>query len=273
MKYFISTIAILLVSFTSVLGQHKLTRGEVYDFDIGDIFHYRLSGNVQFGLRTIHRHIILSKEYTQNLDGVLYTIEKSGYNVTPDYPNDFIYKFFTDTITLSYSTLNIPIHQPADSIEEVDTIIYSTELLCSDTVYCYNMTNDGAFYNRYYKYGKGLGRTYYKKEAYTPDEIKLVYFKKGNNECGIKDVLGIDDFGDLGGISVFPNPTSSHIWIQVTNEPIEAIYLLDLTGNVILMEMVNSIQYRLDLGFIKPGVYLLKATTNSGEKLAKILLQ
>jgi len=98
--------------------------------------------------------------------------------------------------------------------------------------------------------------------------------KKGGQNCGKKDILGIDNFDPTQlGISVYPNPVLDHIFIESQNEQIEHILLLDLAGKVVVRNNIQTNSYRLDLGFIKPGIYILRVTSDYGEKSVKIILQ
>jgi len=272
MKHFIPTIAILLVSFTSVLGQHKLTRGEVYDFDIGDIFHHRWEYG-QGHPPNAKRYTVIDKEYTPGIDTMKYLVYMSEYSTQyGDTFEDLIYTFIEDTISWIYTHLDSMIFDYPDSIPYVDSMVYYTDLMCMDTVYGINFR--GFEKNDYVEYGKGLGQTFYENAGIVTDSRYLFYFKKGDRECGTKDVTGIGDSETTySDIIVFPNPASNNLLVTLLHDQINSVYLLDLAGKTVWMDNVQTNSYWLDLGLIEPGIYILKATTENGEETAKIIIQ
>jgi len=180
MKHLIPTLTlvILLVSFTSVFGQHNLTRGDVYDYNVGDEFQYsRIWG--ELGPPNAHRYEIIGKEISDAQDTIIYTMHNTGYSPLSydDQTNKWVNLFYDTTVIEMYTDLNQPIHSTADSIQNIDSIVYYSKLLCNDSIFGYNFRG-GGFINVYYEYGKGLGQTYYHEPGIEGFTFELFYFKK-----------------------------------------------------------------------------------------------
>ena len=79
-------------------------------------------------------------------------------------------------------------------------------------------------------------------------------------------------------ISIYPNPTSSIIYIyNKNNDPLFEILLTNMNGQLIYMQQINNnnnlfMLNLFELG-IKQGVYLLKLTTNNEIITKKIIYQ
>ena len=66
-------------------------------------------------------------------------------------------------------------------------------------------------------------------------------------------------------LSLYPNPTKDHINIQ-SNQEVESIKLLNLSGKVLLHKTIKTTAYRLSLTNHQKGMYLLQLTYSSGSK-------
>ncbi|MCK5137615.1 MAG: T9SS type A sorting domain-containing protein [Bacteroidales bacterium] len=86
-------------------------------------------------------------------------------------------------------------------------------------------------------------------------------------------VIGIPDYANDNKFEIYPNPASDHLWIRSSHKQIDRILLQDLTGKVAVEQSVNSNEFRLNLGHLKPGLYILKVNTIKGEKTAKIIVE
>ena len=273
MRLITPTVLLVFVSTFTISGQHYLTIGEVYDYDIGDEFQFSRIWGEQ-GPPNAHRYIVIDKQFSSNQDTIIYTMHYTGYSPSyyDDQTNRWVNTFYDTTVTEEYTNLDQPLHPVADSINDVDSIVYYYDFLCNDSIYGYNYRG-GGFINVYYEYGKGIGRTYYHEPGIEGFTFRLFYFKKGDRECGEKDVLGIEEPGSQhGDVSVYPNPASEHIWIDSQNEPIDHLILLDMNGRVLLKQTVHKIKYRLNLDSYESGIYILNVITDKGSQRFKILV-
>lgn len=79
------------------------------------------------------------------------------------------------------------------------------------------------------------------------------------------------EISDNNKLSIFPNPCFNSIEIS-NSEEIVQYKLLDINGRVLKTELVNQLNYKIDLSSFDSGVYVLEvetATTNYTEKIIK----
>jgi hypothetical protein len=101
--------------------------------------------------------------------------------------------------------------------------------------------------------------------------IKAVYYfgESGNSDlAGV--LVGIDEM-NAGEFQVFPNPASNHVIVKsligITN-----IKVLNNSGQLVIDNEVNGMQFRIDLSELKRGVYYIKLETLDGEMIKKIIV-
>jgi hypothetical protein len=101
--------------------------------------------------------------------------------------------------------------------------------------------------------------------------IKAVYYfgESGNSDpAGV--LVGIDEM-NAGEFRVFPNPASNHVIVKsligITN-----IKVLNNSGQLVIDNEVNGMQFRIDLSKLKRGVYYIKLETLDGEMIKKIIV-
>ncbi|MEM8523791.1 MAG: T9SS type A sorting domain-containing protein [Bacteroidota bacterium] len=94
-----------------------------------------------------------------------------------------------------------------------------------------------------------------------------------NFENGLQSVEGRSDIIQMSSnqITVFPSP-ASHILNIVSQESVQEVVLLDLTGRQLktISNGTNEQQLQLDISELKNGYYLLKVTTGIETKTIKI---
>ena len=86
-----------------------------------------------------------------------------------------------------------------------------------------------------------------------------------------QDNYTITDFEDFDlnyQISVYPNPTTNHVFIQMNNDEYFQIYLFDLNGKLLLHSNHENGRAEIDLYSFAESTYLLKLY-NSENKLIK----
>jgi hypothetical protein len=75
-----------------------------------------------------------------------------------------------------------------------------------------------------------------------------------------------------GEIVVYPNPTVSELNIQ-SQEPIEWIEVLDLSGKRLHLQEVNQTHWQTNLKQLRPGIFLLRVKTRDSLIVKKIVKQ
>ena len=142
---------------TSLQGQNLLTIGEVFDFEIGDEFHYAWNDGATPGG---DRSEVLWKYVSPNQDTVVYAISHNAYTVVqisiPPY-GQINFSKWTDTVSYIYLDSSIAWY---DYHFNLDSNIYIGNDSCGTGINAYDIVI-GTFEPDYYKatYGRGLGRT------------------------------------------------------------------------------------------------------------------
>lgn len=82
--------------------------------------------------------------------------------------------------------------------------------------------------------------------------------------------VGIDDFSNSLGISVFPNPTTNYI--QLVNPKAKALHyeLYDVNGKLIFSEFTKETLLKMSVLPLPSGVYFLKLITNEQTEVVKL---
>lgn len=84
------------------------------------------------------------------------------------------------------------------------------------------------------------------------------------------------DLGDATLLSVFPNPTSSWLRVELLNDsPLEAYQLSDLTGKTLLSETLKGgvKSTNLDLNVLPKGMYVLQVRSGERVYAKRVMLQ
>lgn len=217
-KKIILSLIFLLQGYQYLYAQNFLTKGEVYNYEIGDEFHYHLSRPWMFNDYYIHR--VLNKYTTSShLYYEMGNIDKSNGNN--------ILSTFLDSIPLA--VLQNPIVDTNSAWLFADTICTSTDSIIINNNYnglpyqYFNFTlnvpdnYEPPFWSEHY--GKGIGRTrYYYVTMGGYLSIDLVYFKKDTVVWG-NDVYitAISELEQQQNWKIFPNPFTNHVSITIDN--------------------------------------------------------
>ncbi len=94
-----------------------------------------------------------------------------------------------------------------------------------------------------------------------------VYFFNNATSCD-NTTLGIDDFNQ-DQIVLYPNPSSSKIFIKSQEDPVTKVELYSLLGENVIT--VNNNVESIDISDLVSGIYLLKIFTANGTTVKKII--
>lgn len=84
--------------------------------------------------------------------------------------------------------------------------------------------------------------------------------------------VNVNEYKNTGpGIRIYPNPTEGQIYIQ-SQEIIKQIDILDCTGSLVTTFMVNEMKTRINLSFLKPGIYPIITRTAKISYFNKIVV-
>lgn len=244
-----------------VSAQTFLTRGEVYDFHVGDVFQAKSESWTNWGPQSpplIYTDTILTR--TEAGNSITYT-KKHWTVMYQNYPQPAIVNSSIDTVVIT------GLDQPAGAwfplCDPVDTLSQSTEQ-CG--VECWLWTNgqDTCEMYEWYRYWfyRGCGgpySLYYHQDGGTMYD--LVYFHKDTLECG--------SFWDLPtavpetiaptSAGIFPNPVTSTATIQGLGP--QGALILDALGRS-CGAVRNGAQ--VDLTYLAEGSYRLIGTDAQG---------
>jgi hypothetical protein len=219
------------------------TKGAVYDFDIGDEFHYRTSSNSVLNPPSANIDRVLNR-YTNNTHLFHEIGDVSLTNAT---------------VILSTRIDSIPLSQLSDPI--VDTVTsgilgdtITTDSIVTDSILChqeYISTNSTLDYPLGYeppswikKFVLGLGEVSYYRSAQNGYESKdLVYYKKGATSCGEEVyITSIKNIASNEILRLSPNPFQDQIFItsKSTLEQALQFYLYNNLGQLVLEQTVHG---------------------------------
>ncbi|NOQ71452.1 MAG: T9SS type A sorting domain-containing protein [Crocinitomix sp.] len=75
----------------------------------------------------------------------------------------------------------------------------------------------------------------------------------------------------ISNVVVYPNPTANNITIQVTEDLVNALFIMtDLSGKQVMNSTITSLQSEIDLSGLNNGQYILSIQTENGLKTQKI---
>jgi hypothetical protein len=272
MKTKISLVSalILVVCFMPLKnsGQDTLTNGEVYDFEVGDIFHIR---GYDVGLQSGYyyytvKNIQIADKYYSNENDTVYYICNVDYKDSSVIEPFWQYYYYTETI--AYYDLN-------QSLEEIIEI-YSDPLLYNGRTINKSVWYDGPL-SCTEKYVMGCGFAFYNcfNGAYLTDSgHELVYFNKNGEEWGTPLIVtGVDENRKISSlINIYPNPATSFITINIKGgQPIEEAIIYNHLGQKALVAVpVNN---TVDVSTLKPGIYFIEVATKEWRGRTKLIIE
>jgi len=95
-------------------------------------------------------------------------------------------------------------------------------------------------------------------------------------DCNIGSLINNSEYNNLNQLlSLYPNPANNKITISNPSSiSIKKIELIDFSGRIVqLWEASQLFENTLNIQQIPPGIYLLKATTDTGIKTGKLVVQ
>lgn len=282
MKKVFPFVLLCFIITTQAKSQELFTIGEVFDYEIGDVFHLEHANEGQPPSST--RTTIIDKYYSQDGETLYYKRADNYYqcvfNPSPEPHLD--YYFYNDTCLLSYTNLSATIDQYDDGFEN-DTTIRHYNGLCGMMVNEYDyITSSFEGDHHISTYAKGLGRVYFYLEIGGGPNmtsgvyLKMIYYKKGDVECGTPDITGVNELEQNSNkiFTVSPNPASSFIRIEAPTADIQYhIQLRSVTGQKILEQTSDNQIFSWNTSDIEHGLYILVIRYENHKECHKIIIQ
>lgn len=279
----------------SIIGRRLLTYGEIYDYEIGDVFHR--STYVEGGsYPTVYdAYEVLDKYFSPGQDTVFYQMSRIEWW----YYIGGLSEIHFDTLIESYYELDNILYDgklPTETMWFPDSSsIYSYEL------YYYAETFNGRmlYYGPYEifpspvypdtcfdmmgtdftSYIEGCGSYIHLYGDYhncMPCQ-RLDYFKKGDEEWGIpyEIPVGIREY-EQPDVRIYPVPAEDFVMIEINQGKIREnlqITLSDLSGRILdeLNIAPNQSPYRIDLRRMEHGIYILGISSGGKMIIKKIV--
>ena len=256
-----------------VFSQNTLTIGQVYDYEVGDEFHYSTSEIPP----NATRYTILDKQYSALGDTVFYVLHYDNYysavNWQPEPHLEYFFNSFDHTV--HYTNLNSLIGDQFNNIPIdtsmgewfTDTTFVSTDW-CDRLVYRYQLCLACSFEPNTYdeQFGAGVGLIFSihtdlssSQNAYP---YRLMYYRKDELSCGTPDLttVNISESVDLdNGFSIYPNPVSS-VFALRNNQAHRNFQcsLFDSMGQTIRTMSLSGSVNIIDMSDFGSGIYYLR---------------
>ena len=277
------------------LGLQNLTWKEVFDFEVGDEYHFFYYSHHFEPLNNSTDSIFTAKKYIYKElkdDSIIYKYERKKYSILIR-GQVTTKEFIHDTILLK--VVNHPQFDqlPGESFldgNSLDCYVMQNETLLSkhrlynglltkfsDTTWIFPLY-DGCYYGSYYL--KGMGSLSYPC-IYFDDKIEddLVYYKKGNLEWGTpidfdKIVTNKPEIIRKTDLTIYPNPATNSFRISSIKELPLICELVDLSGKVIVKTNIENSEFTyLNKKNLK-GVYFYRLISSKGViKTGKLVLR
>lgn len=250
--------------------------GEIYDFEIGDKFHYDVGGGTwPEGSRSKVKVIVIDKYYSSNNDTLYYELDRQVNafdHLAP--PGGYLWR---DSVSLSYFNLDSLINNG-----NIDSAVSDSDLFNGRTINYFDSINDNTseyFTNLSEKYVRGCGRAYFREESNDGlylDFSRLAYFKKGIEEWGTPYtfiITGIDKNGDTDiKVHIYPNPAINELTLESDNGNIRfhKAEIYSLNGKLLNEFEMNGVTNKtINIADLEGGVYVLKLYKDNNSVLLK----
>lgn len=248
------------------------TIGELYNFDIGDVFEYKYltynyDGNLGVMVREYTIKTVIDKWFMNENVHYRFSLLKERYWQNPpgygtSYSLDTIEEIFgpIDSTFQFYGNHDTVTQYPC-SYCHVDSIFVSSEFHGRKMIYHYQ---GDAMSNGYSIWGEGIG--WVKSHSFSEDwgsgqgSDELIYYKKANGETwgafyGI-DYVGIKENESDKMRLTYTNSgvLEASLPTQPNSNAILTIY--NLTGQIVSTYLLESKLTNIDLGMLPKGIYL-----------------
>jgi hypothetical protein len=116
--------------------------------------------------------------------------------------------------------------------------------------------------------------------TYTVGELAVREIKNGNTGLSegfispdIRVALKAEDYGELQGVNIFPNPVKDNLHISWPFKHEYEIHLFDITGKEIFVKTDNTSNSTFNLSGYPKGIYLLGIVDRKNRKIRTFKVQ
>lgn len=248
-----------------LVGQTISTVAEIYDYEVGDIFHHgELSGFGGGGQHVYTNIEIIDKYYSPAHDTLYYTCKINTMTITSENPEPV---YSSKEKTISYTDLGSPVNSG-----DIDSVFvgsdYNNRIINGSFKYTY--TNYYYFWdNQIYIAGCGgpfIDYYYYSGEYSALLKYTLFYFKKGNEEWGAPFYVGITN--PVKEFRLYPNPVSDYFIMEIpeASQTIFTLLIYDCRGKLVSQQnaLLGNHQ-QIDVSSLPSGIYFVRTSDGRTE--------
>lgn len=161
---------------------------------------------------------------------------------------------------------------------------YHSEMSFVNRFYIMIYDNETDMWEQAYLLANEFNSPYHYTEEYKLDlnpwvgkDIKIAFVKNGTYQMAMDDVRvlssGTDNVDDVmisSEIEVYPNPANDIINVKMEDsDSYDIITVMDVTGRVLITEVVTSKEMQINVGALSKGLYMIKA----GSVVEKIVIE
>jgi hypothetical protein len=279
-----------------LFAQSPLTVRQVFDFNVGDEFHYNTSGYGNFMAYGSYRLYVLNKTISVNNDTITYRfhinklnqiLSQSGQIIDTLYQTQLLdvsyydldssiilQNFYTDA---SYNSYLNRYNQLAsidssclnalsffDSLEnwQLDNINHNS-YRCSITEQ-FNTCNFNSYYSIGIRFAEGIGivskgRT--QGGSYSSGSSEVMFFyRKGNVSVGTPNNLLVPvDLAEYENLKIFPNPADNSIFIKADESLTGSKFqIFNYAGLEVHFDRISGETTQIDITDLPSGLYYVK---------------
>jgi hypothetical protein len=273
------TAVFIFLFFINTYAQLTLTVGQVYNYNIGDVFQYNYTPSSTSP--TYITDTVISKTISTSLDTVKYTYKRYSYKLPSCMSCSAIVS--SSTYSNSYHSLSSPF-----SYSNLSDCGFSIILPCvKDTIIASGFCGKKTFKSQWVgvpspsvisvytindaNFSEGLGQTYLFIEHignFDPSYTNMIYYNKSGITCGTYAV-GINEIV-INKFLLFPNPTNSTLTILDEQNDFKNS-TIEIKNNFGQTVMLIPFSNNIDISYLLPGMYYLSIQGNSNYKPIKFL--
>jgi Secretion system C-terminal sorting domain len=281
MKTIFTILISLIISFS--YSQGALTVGQVYDFNVGDVFQTHII-SYQSGPTPYYTKKVLSKVLSANNDSITYTIQVDYFlpqacpTCQPSFNSGISNLMITNLAASAYTRDPLGVQVlPSDSvIGIIDTayLDYCNRIVNSHSNFPKLTVLSGNYGGNIYIQGCG-GPYAFNTSFGNPGSFSenLEFYKKGNDSCGtyFNFPLSLNPLAlNQTNLKIFPNPSNDKLKIEgstLLNE-----YTIFSTNG----KMVQSgkiVDKEISIKALPIGIYNLQVFDKNSNRISKIFMK
>lgn len=255
-------------------AQTNLSNAEVFDFEVGDVFHHTYSAeiNLQSYPGSSFLDTVITEAWTTDLDSVMYVFS-SWRHALPfmGFPSTITHVFDSLWVTdLSYPATHYGLSSPCPPV--LDSLGPDQDH-CNRTAWVQYQTGDtcpGNYDSWISTFLQGCGGPYYTSYEYwtfTYQEHLLRYYRNGSDECGtaLSIPLGLPAENVAPNtMQLSPNPATDRVTI-ILSRPIQEAHVevFNVQGELVQSIPLNSTSTDIRITHLNAGIYFARVRGNA----------